>query len=252
MIEIENLSFRRGAVPILLNINLKVPNGGIAAIIGPNGAGKSTLLHCIAGLLTPANGRVWVDSVDVYAVREGERARLMALLTQHAATVPRLSVRDLVTFGRWPHHRGRPTREDVYKVTKALDVFELKEMASQDVEALSGGQRQRAFLAMAYAQDTPWMMLDEPLAALDPKYVRDIMDRLRALSGPKRSVVMVLHDLSTAARYADWCVALKAGRVFSSGSWEDTATSEALSELYETPLRLETVSGGAPVVVAGD
>ncbi|MBF9052526.1 hypothetical protein GTF97_21340 [Roseobacter sp. HKCCD8767] len=108
-----------------------------------------------------------------------------------------------------------------------------------------------ALLAMAYTQETPWMLLDEPLAALDPKYVHYIMDRLKTIATKDRSVVIVLHDLSVAAQYADWRVSIKDGTIFSSGPWQDTMASDALTKLYETPLRLDHVSTGEPVVISG-
>ncbi|MDD7973062.1 ATP-binding cassette domain-containing protein [Roseinatronobacter alkalisoli] len=251
MIEISSLSMSRDDVQILRDVSLSVPSGRLAAIIGPNGAGKSTLLHCMAGLLAPDSGQVRVNGQDIHALREQGRALILSLLTQSQGAVPRLSVRDLVAFGRWPHHRGRPTPTDHTATAEAMARFDLDALAQRSVESLSGGQRQRAFVAMAYAQSTPWMFLDEPLAALDPKYVRDIMDRLRAMTGTdtgKRSIALVLHDLSVAARYADFCIAMKAGRIIAAGPWRDIVTSALLSELYETPLRLAELDG-APVVV---
>lgn len=227
------------------------PPGRLAAIIGPNGAGKSTLLHCMAGLLPPDCGQVLVNGRNIHALPEARRALILSLLTQAQGTIPRLSVQDLVAFGRWPHHRGRPTATDRAITANALARFDLDQLATRSVETLSGGQRQRAFVAMAYAQSTPWMFLDEPLAALDPKYVRDIMDRLRDMTGDQtgqRSIALVLHDLSVAARYADFCIAMKAGRIIAAGPWRDIVTSDLLSDLYDTPLRVAQLDG-VPVVM---
>lgn len=251
MIEIEGLTIRRGDAAALTNLTCHVPEGGITAIIGPNGAGKSTLLHAIAGLIRPEVGRIRVSDLDVTRSRERDRAKLLSLLTQSAGAVPRLSVRDLVAFGRWPHHRGRPTVEDTRLTDAAIERFDLEPLAAREVEVLSGGQRQRAFLAMAYAQDTPWMLLDEPLAALDPKYTRDIMDRLRDIAADRtarRSVVIVLHDLGIAARHAEWCVALKKGRLHGVGPTNETMTSETLTALYDTPLRIGNTESSIVVV----
>jgi len=251
MIEITNLSLSRDGVKILHDVSLRLPQGRLAAIIGPNGAGKSTLLHCMAGLLVPDHGQVYVNGQDIHALREQSRALILSLLTQSQGAVPRLSVRDLVAFGRWPHHRGRPGPADHAVIAGAMTRFDLDALAQRSVDSLSGGQRQRAFVAMAYAQSTPWMFLDEPLAALDPKYVRDIMDRLHNMTGPdsgQRSIALVLHDLSVAARYADFCIAMKDGRIVAAGPWREIVTSELLSDLYDTPLRLAELDG-APVVV---
>lgn len=251
MIDIDNLCLTRDGTQILHNVTLRIPSGRLAAIIGPNGAGKSTLLHCMAGLLAPDCGSVQINGQDIHALREDRRALVLSLLTQSQAALPRLSVGDLVAFGRWPHHRGRPRAQDHQITREALRRFDLEALAQRNVETLSGGQRQRAFVAMAYAQSTPWMLLDEPLAALDPKYVRDIMDRLHGMTGSatgQRSIALVLHDLSVAARYADYCIAMKNGRVVAAGPWQDTVTSDLLSDLYETPLRLAALDGVAVVV----
>lgn len=251
MIEIDRLSLSRDGARVLHDVTLRIPTGRFAAIIGPNGAGKSTLLHCIAGLLSPETGTVQIDGQDIHALREDRRALILSLLTQSQTVLPRLSVRDLVSFGRWPHHRGWPTPADHQITAEALHRFDLKALCDRSVDTLSGGQRQRVFVAMAYAQSTPWMFLDEPLAALDPKYVRDIMDRLRDLTGSRdgqRSLALVLHDLSVAARYADFCIAMKAGRIIAAGPWQETVTSALLSELYDTPLRLAQLDG-VPVVI---
>ncbi len=253
MIEVCGLSLARGGACVLRDVSLRVPAGGITAIIGPNGAGKSTLLHCMAGLLRPDAGHVRIGGTDIHQLGEGARARILSLLTQSAGAVPRLSVRDLVGFGRWPHHRGRPGPEDARIVEAAIARFDLDALAEREVEQLSGGQRQRAFLALSYAQSAPWMLLDEPLVALDPKYTRDIMERLRDIARPgpdQRSVVIVLHDLSVAARHADFCVALRAGALHAAGPWQDTITSQSLSALYDTPLCLTHVDG-VPVVIDG-
>jgi iron complex transport system ATP-binding protein len=249
MIELDNLTVRRGATVALDGISCRIPEGRLTAIIGPNGAGKSTLLHAMAGLIRPEAGRVRVSGLDVAQARERERARLIALLPQSNAAVPRLTVRELVAFGRWPHHRGRPTAADRRATEEAIARFDLGPLAGREVETLSGGQRQRAFLAMAYAQETPWMLLDEPLAALDPRYTRDIMERLRDISG-ERGVLIVLHDLSIAARHADWCVALKGGKLQAAGPKDETLTSARLSSLYETPLRVARIEGRAVVIDA--
>jgi len=249
MIEVESLSLHRAGLPVLADVSLRLPNGGVTAIIGPNGAGKSTLLHCLAGLIAPQSGRVRVEGVDIHRVREAERALLLSLLTQNPGAVPRLSVRDLVGFGRWPHHRGRPGPTDHALVEAALDRFDLLPLAEREVEALSGGQRQRVFVAMAFAQATPWMLLDEPLSALDPKFARDIMERLRDVSTAGPGVVLVLHDLSVAARYANRCICMKQGRILAAGAWQSTVTSDLLTRLYDTPMRLAEVDG-QPVVLS--
>jgi iron complex transport system ATP-binding protein len=251
MINIQNLSVDKDNTKILKDISLAFGQGGITALIGPNGAGKSTLLHTIAGLTAPTQGSVEVEGINIATARPAERAERLALLAQNEHVTARLTVRDLVNFGRWPHHRGRPTAHDHQKVTEAIIAFDLSELATRRLDALSGGQRQRAFVAMAWAQETPWMLLDEPLSALDPRHVRDIMDRLYKLTRPghdQRSVVIVLHDLAVAARYADRIVALKDGQLVTSGPRILQMTGKMLTELFGTGLSMEYINGQAIVV----
>ncbi|KQI68042.1 ABC transporter ATP-binding protein [Loktanella sp. 3ANDIMAR09] len=251
MIRIENMSVARQGITTLSDINLGFGEGGVTALIGPNGAGKSTLLHAMSGLLPLASGRVTIAGQDIARATAQVRARTVALLTQSEHVTARLTVADLVTFGRWPHHRGRPGPADHAAVAQALDLFALTDLAQRQIDRLSGGQRQRAFVAMAYAQGTPWMLLDEPLAALDPRHARDLMERLHALSRPgprQRSVVIVVHDLNIAARYADRIVALKDGRIARTGPKVIALTSAMLSDLFDTRMAVDAVNGH-PVVV---
>lgn len=246
MIQVLNVSLTRSGAPVLDTVSADIPANGLVAIIGPNGAGKSTLLHVLAGLLRPDTGQVTIDGRDLYQMTEQARALVLSFLTQSQDSVPRLSVRDLISFGRWPHHRGRPKAADIAAIDDAIDRFDLADLAQREISQLSGGQKQRAYVAMAYAQGTPWMFLDEPLAALDPKYSRDIMERLRGLSD--RTILLVLHDLSIAANYADWVIALKDGKVHTQGAWQDTITSSTLSDLYDVPLKLSDVDGEKTVI----
>lgn len=251
MIELNNVTVEKDGNPILSDISLAFGQGGITALIGPNGAGKSTLLHTIAGLIAPNRGQVAVEGADMTRARPPERARHIALLAQNERVTARLTVRDLVGFGRWPHHNGRPRAEDVAKIEQAITTFDLNTLADRRLDALSGGQRQRAFVAMAWAQETPWLLLDEPLSALDPRHARDIMDRLHALTRPganQRSVVIVLHDLGVAARYADRIVALKDGCLVTSGPRVLKMTGAMLTELFGTGLAVVRVAGRDVVV----
>ncbi|AUH32563.1 ABC transporter ATP-binding protein [Paracoccus tegillarcae] len=251
MIEISGLYLQHDGQQILKDIDAQIPASGLTAVIGPNGAGKSSLLHCLAGLVAPSEGSIRVNGIDIIAARAEERARVVALLPQGTSSLPRLTVADLVAFGRWPHHRGRPGPQDHEIVAASLRVFDLEALADRRLDTLSGGQRQRAFVAMAYAQSTPWILLDEPLSALDPKYAIDIMRRIHALSRPGadiRGPVVVLHDLGMAARYADWILCLKDGHLFKSAPRAEVVTSNTLSELFDTAITVEQVKG-CPVVI---
>lgn len=237
MIETQGLGFAIRDTQILSDVTLAIPDAGITALIGPNGAGKSTLLHLLAGLTSPSAGEIRIDGSPLASLSNHERARKLAVLTQSQAMTTRLSVADLVAFGRWPHHRGRPRAEDHAVIAEAIRLFDLSALQSRSVETLSGGQKARAFTAMAWAQSTPWLLLDEPLAALDPKFARDLMGRLHAMSRPgpeARGVVLVVHDLNAAALWADHAVALKDGQVFATGPVRDVLEPDRLSELFDT------------------
>lgn len=250
MIQITDLHLEIDGTAILRGIDAHIPATGLTAVIGPNGAGKSSLLYCVAGLLRPTRGAVQIDGADIAARRPDERARQVALLPQDSPAPPRLTVADLVGFGRWPHHRGRPAERDRRIVAQALADLDLTDLAQRRVDSLSGGQRQRAFVAMAQAQDTPWMLLDEPLAALDPKYAADIMTRLvrRSRQGAGRGIVVVMHDLAMAARHADWVLCVRDGRLFRAGPVADSLTGDSLSELFDTRIAIDRLHG-RPVVL---
>ncbi|RBO53446.1 ABC transporter ATP-binding protein [Rhodovulum sp. BSW8] len=251
MIEVRSLSYAAGATPILHEVGLDLAPRGITALIGPNGAGKSTLLHCIAGLARPGAGTVRIDGLDPFAVPDRRRARQVALLQQSPTVASRLRVAELVGFGRWPHHAGRPGPEDARVVAEALTAFELDALAARPLDTLSGGQRQRAMVAMAYAQATPWLLLDEPLNALDPRHARDLMARLHDLSRPGpdgRAVVVVLHDINAAALWADRVVAMKDGRVIAAARADEVLRAEILEEVFDTRFEIVPHRGRQLVV----
>ena len=248
MIRIEGLGHGIGKARILDGIDLTLPAGRITALIGPNGAGKSTLLSLIARLEPLQQGRIEVAGLDVARTPTEALARALAILPQNAGVASRLRVRELVAFGRWPHHRGRPGPQDRDLVERALERLGLAPLADRFLDQLSGGQRQRAHLAMAFAQATDWLLLDEPLAALDMAHARALMQELAALRDAGRSVVMVLHEVNHAAAWADHVVAMKAGRIVAEGPPDAVFTPAVLEPLYDMPLKVERY-GGRPLVL---
>jgi len=250
LIEVHNLTYRIADAPILTDISLRVPLGGIVALIGPNGAGKSTLLSLMARLLPLQQGRITVDELTVGQSDDRELARRLAILPQTMHATSRLTVRDLVSFGRYPYHRGRPTKEDRSLVEEGLGLFELSAMADRSLDTLSGGQRQRAFVAMTYVQDTNYVLLDEPLNNLDLAASRSLMVRLRELADAKgRTIIIVLHDINVATAYADRVLVMKDGRLCGDGAPRDVVTPELIKDVFETDATLRVVDG-RPVVLA--
>ncbi|OOY11970.1 ABC transporter ATP-binding protein [Thioclava marina] len=248
MIEVEGLSFDIRGVPILKSADLRLEPGKITALIGPNGAGKSTLTRLIARIEPPPKGRVRVNGLDVATTLSDRLAREMAFLGQQTYLASRLRVRELVAFGRWPHCHGRPGPADRAAVDQALTDFDLETLADRFVETLSGGQAQRAHLAMAVTQQTPWLILDEPLNNLDLAHARALMAHLARLRDAGGSVLIVLHDLNFAAGWADHIVAMKDGAIVAEGPVEEVVTTARLSDLYETPISV-SAHQGRPLVL---
>lgn len=237
MIQISNLGHKIGGAQILHDITTSFPKGKLTALIGPNGAGKSTLLRLVGRLDPLQQGEITVAGHDVSRTPTEELARVMAILGQQTAIASRLRLSELVAFGRWPHHQGRPGADDRAKVAQALDAFALTPLANRFLDEVSGGQAQRAHIAMAFAQDTEWLLLDEPLNNLDMSHARALMARLRDLVDSQgRSVGLVVHEINYAAAWADHVIAMKDGRIMAEGSADDVLTETILSDLYDAPI----------------
>ncbi len=244
MIRIENVSLRIRATPILRDINLTIPRGGVVALIGPNGAGKSSLLSLVARLRPLQQGTIHIDGLPVDRTPGPELARVVAILRQDSTVASRLKVRELVGFGRFPHGRGRLTAADLEIVDQALARFDLTDLADRFLETLSGGQRQRALVAMAFAQDTDYLLLDEPLNNLDMHHARELMRSLRAIADTRaRTVVIVLHDVNQASTYADRIVAMQNGRIIADAAPLDLLTPDTLETVFGFRMRVEIIAG---------
>jgi len=217
----QNLHVRYDAVPVLRGLDLSLPAGRITVFVGSNGCGKSTLLKSFARLLAPDQGTVLLNGRDIAQQSSAQVARALSMLPQSATAPDGLSVHDLVRLGRYPHQNWlrQWSREDEAQVDAALHDTGLSALRDRPVDTLSGGQRQRAWIAMTLAQDAPVMLLDEPTTYLDLAHqieVLDLIDRLNTERG--KTVVMVLHDLNLAARYAHHMVALRDGAVVAAGA----------------------------------
>ena len=244
MIIVKGISAAYDRDLVVDDVSILVPKGGVTALVGPNGAGKSTLLAVMARLMGARAGSVTVDGLDVSSTPSDVLARRLAILKQDNHPGIRLTVRDLVGFGRYPHSRGRLTEADRVHVERALAWLDLDGLGDRFLDELSGGQRQRAFVAMVLAQDTDYILLDEPLNNLDMAHAVAMMQRLRrAADELGRTIVVVLHDLNAAAVYADHMVALADGKVVAAGRTEELMDAALLNDVFGLPVTVHEVAG---------
>lgn len=244
MIRTQSVSRSYGDNLVVDNVTLDIPARGVTSIIGPNGAGKSTLLSMVSRLLDMSAGTVTVDGMDVTRAPSDVLARRLSILRQDNHISARITVRDLVGFGRYPHSKGRLTVEDRAMIEKAIAYLDLDALSDRFLDELSGGQRQRAFVAMVLAQDTDYVLLDEPLNNLDMKHAMGMMKLMRqAASDLGKTVVLVLHDINFASWYSDYIVAMKAGRVAAQGPAGDMIRPEVLSDIYEMDIKVHEIGG---------
>jgi iron complex transport system ATP-binding protein len=231
----ENLAVAYENNLVIGNLDMRIPRGKITAIIGPNGCGKSTLLKAVGRILKPKNGFVYLNGEAVHTLSTREVARRMAILPQSPQAPAGLTVGELVSYGRFPYQRGfgklKPEEKKI--IAWALEVTKLTEYETTAVDNLSGGQRQRVWIAMALAQETELILLDEPTTYLDLSYQLEILELLYRLNREQgRTIVMVLHDLNLAARFADYMIALRGGEIVLHGSPEVVVTPEVLRKTF--------------------
>lgn len=234
MIRVENLTKNYGQGVQIGPVNVEI-SSGLTALVGPNGAGKSTLLTMIGRLLEADSGTVTIDGRDIASMPSREVSTMLAILRQDNHFVTRLTVRQLVAFGRFPYSRGRLTVKDERIVSEAIDFVNLTPLENRFLDELSGGQRQRAYVAMVLAQDTEYLLLDEPLNNLDMQHSVQMMKQLRRASDELgRTIVIVVHDINFAAHYADHIIAMNDGKVTVQGSPTEIVCGETLSRVFKT------------------
>lgn len=233
-----------GETAVVDDVSINLPQGGITSIIGPNGAGKSTLLSIISRLLGMDGGEVTIDGLDVTRTPSEELAKRLSILRQDNHMTARLTVQDLVSFGRYPYSKGRLTIEDKAHIDRSLDYLNLTELSHRFLDELSGGQRQRAFVAMVLCQDTDYVLLDEPLNNLDMKHAMSMMKLMqKAARELGKTVVLVLHDINFASWYSDHIVAMREGRVVNQGTASEIINPEALREIYDMDINVHEIGG---------
>ena len=243
MIKVRNLTKRFGKKTVVEDVSLKIHPRKITSFIGPNGAGKSTLLSMVSRLIDADTGDVFLDKTDIAKMKSNDFAKKVAILKQSNFMNVRLTIEELVSFGRFPYSRGHLTEEDHVHVNQALDYMNLIDIKDSFLDELSGGQRQRAFIAMVIAQDTDYILLDEPLNNLDMKHSVQIMKTLRQLVDDLgKTVIIVLHDINFASVYSDRIVALKDGRVVRDGKTDEIINTEALQDIYDMDIPIKRMN----------
>ncbi|MBB3112327.1 iron complex transport system ATP-binding protein [Paenibacillus phyllosphaerae] len=244
MVVVKGVSKRYGDKNVIDNVSVEIKRGAITSFIGPNGAGKSTLLSIISRLLTKDSGEVLIDGQEVSNANSTELAKKISILKQSNHINVRLTVRELVSFGRFPYSQGRLSKEDWRYVDEAIAYMDLTSMQDKYLDQLSGGQNQRAFIAMVIAQNTEYILLDEPLNNLDMKHSVQIMKVLRRLVDEMgKTVILVIHDINFASCYSDYIVALKDGRVVREGETDEIIDTAVLQEVYDMNIPIETING---------
>ncbi|WP_439030003.1 ABC transporter ATP-binding protein [Gordonia terrae] len=241
---------------VIDGLDVDIPDGQVTTIIGSNGCGKSTLLRCLARLLPPKAGSVYLDGENISSIRPKQVARTLAILPQNPIAPEGLTVADLVARGRHPHQRWfqQASAADEAAVAQAMDMTDTLDLADRTLDALSGGQRQRVWIALTLAQDTDLILLDEPTTYLDLAHSIDVLDLVRRLRDDHgKTIVMVLHDLNLAARYSDSLFVMRKGAIVTTGSPTDVIDADILDEAFGLRAHVMTdpISGG-PLIVPLD
>lgn len=244
MIEIKNISQSYGEHQVLKQVNLTIQESQITALIGANGAGKSTLLGVISRLLEPSEGQVFLDNVDIKTMKTDDIAKQISVLRQSNNISIKITVKELVTFGRYPHSKGKLKKHDLEKIDEAITYMRLKDIENKYIDELSGGQRQRAYIAMILAQDTKYIFLDEPLNNLDMRYAVEMMTILENLVKDfNKTIVVVMHDINFAAAFANYIIAMKDGTILYEGTSDEMMDKAKLDHVFDHDFCIAGLNG---------
>lgn len=241
---VQNLIKKYDGRAVVDAVSFEIPKGKVISLIGPNGAGKSTVMGMISRLVAKDSGVIRFEEKDLSKWKSKELAKRLAILTQYNNVQMKLTVKELVSFGRFPYSGSRLTQEDYDMIDKAISYMELEEFEDRFMDELSGGQRQRAYIAMVIAQDTEYVLLDEPTNNLDIYHATNMMKTVRKLCDELgKTVILVLHEINYAAFYSDYICAFKDGKIAKFGTVEEVVTKETLSEIYKVDFEIMEVSG---------
>jgi iron complex transport system ATP-binding protein len=237
--KVKNLVKKYANKPVVDAVSFEIPKGKITSFIGPNGAGKSTVMGMISRLVPSDKGKILFEGKDLSEWKSKDLSKRLAILTQSNNIQMKLTVRELVAFGRFPHSGGRLNETDEKMIEKAIRYMELEPFEHQFIDELSGGQRQRAYIAMIIAQDTEYVLLDEPTNNLDIYHATNLMKMVRRLCDELgKTIIMVLHEINYAAFYSDYICAFKEGKVAKFGKVEEVIQKEILSKIYNVDFEI--------------
>ena len=242
--QIQKLSKQYDGKTVVDGVSFSIPKGKVISLIGPNGAGKSTVMGMISRLIAQDSGLIHFEGKEMGKWKSRELSKRLAILTQSNHIQMKLTVRELVTFGRFPYSGNRLTREDQEIIDRAIRYMELETFEDRFLDELSGGQRQRALIAMVIAQDTEYVLLDEPTNNLDIYHATNMMKTVRRLCDELgKTVILVLHEINYAAFYPDYICAFKDGKIAKFGTVEEVITKENLSEIYQVDFEILNIAG---------
>lgn len=242
--KIQQLTKRYDSKTVVDSVSFDIPKGKVLSLIGPNGAGKSTVLNIISRLIARDSGLVDFEGTDVAKWKSRELSKRLAILTQQNNVQMKLTVRELVAFGRFPYSGSHPTQEDQQIIDRAIAYMELTPFEDRFIDELSGGQRQRAYIAMVIAQDTEYILLDEPTNNLDIYHATNMMRIVRRLCDELgKTVVLVLHEINYAAFYSDYVCAFVDGKIAKFGTVKEVMTKENLRAIYNVDFEMMEIQG---------
>ena len=242
--KIQELKKEYDGKTVVDSVSFEIHKGKVTALIGPNGAGKSTVMSMISRLIAKDEGLIELEEKSLENWKSRELSKHLAILTQSNHIQMKLTVKELVAFGRFPHTGGRLTSKDREIIDQAIDYMELKEFEDRFLDELSGGQRQRAYIAMVIAQDTQYVLLDEPTNNLDIYHATNMMKMVRKLSDELgKTVILVLHEINYASFYSDYICAFKNGKITKYGTVKEVIQKEVLSEIYQVDFEIMEIEG---------
>ncbi|MGL0888567.1 iron ABC transporter ATP-binding protein [Faecalibacterium duncaniae] len=241
---VKEITKRYDGKTVVDGVSFEIPKGKVLSLIGPNGAGKSTVMGMLSRLITRDSGLVDFEGTEITRWKSRELSKRLAILTQANNVQMKLTVRELVAFGRFPYSGGRLTQEDNEIIDRAIAYMELGDFEEQFIDELSGGQRQRAYIAMVIAQDTEYILLDEPTNNLDIYHATNLMRIVRRLCDELgKTVILVLHEINYAAFYSDYICAFVDGKIAKFGTVQEVITKENLSDIYKVDFEIMQIEG---------